>query len=188
MAELYQKWYSSAMAVYGELYEIAVDKHYLVTTEDAADLGIPVVELAKLAHRGKLEHISRGLYRLSQYVPSETDSYAIAVARFGRGAYLYGESVIAMLGLAPTNPDYICVAVPKRTRRSLPDSIRVYRVQADDEVTVYEGVPAQTVVAAIKSARTTMMDERLQEAAETAHQQGYITTSAFQVLKGEMGW
>lgn len=97
-----------------------MDNHYLVSTADARDLDIPVVELAKLVKRGKLENIGRGVCRLSRYVPSESDSYAISVALVGEGAYLYGESVIAMLGLAPTNPNCIWVASPRRVRLAHP--------------------------------------------------------------------
>lgn len=176
------------MSIYDDIYEIAVDNHYLITTEEAAQIGIPAIELVKLAHRGKLESINRGLYRLARYVPSETDSYAIAVARFGKDAYLYGESVIAMLGLAPTSPDYIYVAMPKRTRKSIPESIRLQKASENDKITVYDGIPCQTVACAIESARATMMDNRLQDAANKAREEGYLTTRAFDHLKDEMQW
>ena len=71
------------MTYYDDLYEHAVDNYYLVTTDDANNLGIPPVELAKLAKRGRLQNLGRGLYRLTRYVPSEFDPYAIAVARVG---------------------------------------------------------------------------------------------------------
>lgn len=176
------------MTIYDDIYEIAVDNHYLITTDKAAEIGISAVELAKLAHRGKLENISRGLYRLMRYVPSETDSYAIAVARLGKDAYLYGESVIAMLELAPTNPNYICVATPKRTRKVIPDSIRLYKASPNDKITTYNGIPCQSVACAIKSAQATMMDDRLQDAAKRANEEGYVTTKTFNCLKSEMQW
>lgn len=188
MAQHYQKWYYCVMTYYDDIYEFAVDNHYLITTEDAKEIGVPTVELAKLANRGKLESISRGLYRLARYVPGETDPYAIAVARLGKGAYLYSESVIAMLGLAPTSPDYICVAVPGRTRKIIPDSIRIYKAAPDDKTTVYEGVPSQHIACAIVSARTTMMDDRLLNAARRARKEGYLTTKGFEHLKETMKW
>jgi predicted transcriptional regulator of viral defense system len=188
MAQHYQKWYYCAMVYYDDIYEFAVDNRYLITTEDAKEIGVPAVELAKLANRGKLENISRGLYRLTRYVPSETDHYAIAVARMGKDAYLYGESVIAMLGLAPTNPAYICVALPDRTRKKLPDNIRVNRAQPDDKVTMYEGVRSQNVASAIQSAQQTMMDDRLRDAAKRAKDEGYLTTRNLDQLEEVMGW
>lgn len=176
------------MTYYDQIYEIAVDNHYLISTQDAADAGIPPVELPKLAQRGKLENVSRGLYRLTRRVPHENDAYATAVTRLGRGAYLFGESVIAMLELAPTNPAYICVATPKRTRKKLPSSIRLKKPAEGEVPTVYDGIPSQSVANAIRSAKETMMDERLREAAERAREEGYLSKAEYASLKDEMGW
>ncbi|WP_165062944.1 type IV toxin-antitoxin system AbiEi family antitoxin domain-containing protein [Adlercreutzia sp. ZJ154] len=176
------------MSYYDDIYEIAVDNYYLISTEDATEAGIPPVELAKLAHRGKLENISRGLYRLTRYVPSDYDPYAIAVARLGSRAYLYGESVIGMLDLAPTDPSRIFVATPARTRRKLSPGIRVKKPGKKDVVTRYEGIPSQNVATAIRAARQTMMDERLLAAAKEAKAKGYLTTQEYEELKREMEW
>lgn len=188
MAELYRLWYCSAMTYYDDIYELAVDNHYLVSTNQAREAGVPPVELAKLAQRGKLTNISRGLYRLSRYVPDKNDPYAIAVARLGDSAYLYGESVIALLGLAPTNPAYVCVATPKRTRRSLPKNIRVKNAAEDDVLTIYEGIACQDVATAIRAASATMMEERLREAARKAVREGYLLKADYESLRMEMGW
>lgn len=176
------------MSYYDEIYEIAVDNHGLVSTQAARDAGVPSVELPKLAQRGKLENVSRGLYRLTRYVPTDNDDYATAVARLGEGAYLFGESVIAMLGLAPTNPKYICVATPKRTRRKLPANIRVKKLCAHDELTLYDGIPSQSVAAAIRAAKATMMEDRLMGAAEEANRQGYLQDKDYDELRRDMGW
>jgi hypothetical protein len=57
-----------------------------VTTDDAHDLGIPVIELGKLAHRGKLEHVSYGLYRFPDIPLSDRAPYMEAVLWVGRDA------------------------------------------------------------------------------------------------------
>lgn len=176
------------MSYYDDIYEIAVDNHGLISTQAARDAGIPAVELPKLAQRGKLENIARGLYRLTRYVPTDNDDYATAVARLGEGAYLFGESVIAMLGLAPTNPRRIFVAAPKRTRRKLPASIRVRKPGARDNLTLYDGIPSQDVATAIRAASPTMMDDRLRDAAEEASRQGYLIGEEYDELKRDMGW
>ena len=176
------------MTYYDDIYEIAVDNHYLVTTAQAAEAGVPTVELAKLAHRGRLENVSRGLYRLARRVPHESDPYAEAVARVGEGAYLCGESVIALLGLAPTNPAYICVAAPGRTRRKLPAHIRLRRADPGDEVTSYEGVRSQSAACAIRAASATVMGERLRAAADEARRRGLILREEQAGLREEMGW
>lgn len=102
--------------------------------------------------------------------------------------YLYGESVLAMLDLAPTNPSYICVATPNRTRKSLPESIRLMKSSGDDIIAFYEGIPSQSVASAIRSARHTMMDERLKDAAKKEREQGYLLKEEYDELDKEMGW
>lgn len=146
------------------------------------------MELTKLAHRGKLENISRGIYRLARCVPHPNDTYAVAVACVGADAYLFGESVIAMLDLAPTNPAYICVAAPNRVRKRLLDYIRLKQPMEGETVTFYEGVPAQAVGFAIRSAKSTMMDERLRAAAQKAREEGYPPKNEYDGLAKEMGW
>lgn len=184
MAILYQLWYSIAMTYYDEIYEFAVDNHYLISTFDAKKLGIPGIELAKLAHRGKLENLARGLYRLTRYVPDGNDAYAVAVARAGKGAYLYGESVIAMLGLAPTNPEQIWVATPKRVRlKNAPAGLRLILAQPDDKLTIYDGIASQRAADAIFSCKDKMMPERLLQAARSGHEQGYITAKEYRHLQ-----
>lgn len=185
LAEQYQKWYSSDMTYYDILADYAVDNHYLVSTDQAASMGVPAVELAKLAHRGKLENISRGLYRLARYVPAESDPYAVAVARVGQDAYLFGESVLALLHLAPTNPDRIWVATPRRVRLvNTPSGLKIIQRKRGDSVCLYEGIRCQTVVEAIESSLSTVMTERLDIAARTALENGYITSPEFGQLLG----
>lgn len=184
MAQQYRKWYSCAMSYYDDIYEHAVDNYYLISTRDAMRMGVPSVELAKLAHRGKLEHVSHGLYRLARYVPHQNDPYAISVARVGEGAYLYGESVIAMLDLAPTNPARIYVATPRRYRGEKPDGLVVVVRDRGADTTAYEGVPSQEIGAAIISCLGKLMTERLREAADRAREEGYLTRKRYEETLG----
>ena len=176
------------MSYYDDIYEYAVESNYLITTDEAAELGIPRVELAKLAQRGRLEHLSHGLYRLARYVPSDSDPYAIAVKATGPGAYLIGESVIALLQLAPTNPEYICVATPMRMRRSLPPTIRVKQDKEPSDTAIYSGVPCQVAAEAIRECAKTMLPERLEAAARKALDEGYITRREFELLEEQVKW
>lgn len=176
------------MSYYDDIYDIAIDNHYLITTQCAAQAGIPGIELAKLAHRGKLTNICRGLYRLDKWIPDDSYSFAEAVARLGEHAQLYGESVIALLGLAPTNPSSIYVATPRRIRKSLPRSIKVMKSQSDDASTRYFGIPCQKVSDAIVSAQCSMPNDRLSDAALKARDEGYILQDEYDKLQQEMGW
>lgn len=95
------------MSAYDKIYEIAADQYGLITTDEAKDLGIPNIELTKLAHRGKLKRLGYGLYRISRYIPTALDIYAEAVKMVGSDACLNGESVLALHNLIPTNPSCI---------------------------------------------------------------------------------
>jgi len=161
------------MTYFDDIYELAVDNYGLITSAKAKRLGVSDKEMNALTKRGRLARRGHGVYKLTRYVPTQNDAYAEAVALVGTGAYLYGESVIAMLGLAPTSPARVFVATPARIRKKLPDHIVL--VKANDNVTYYEGIPSQSLTDAIAACKKTMMPERLEEATREARRQGYIT-------------
>lgn len=72
-----------------------------------------------------------------------SDTYAWAVMPVGPDALLYGESAIAMLGLALINPTRMFVATPRRTRRKLPDSVKAEWVRSIRPTAAYNG-PCQS--------------------------------------------
>jgi predicted transcriptional regulator of viral defense system len=187
MSIVWHLWYSIDMTHYDDIFETAIDNFGLITSAEAKDMGIANVELVKLAKRGRLDKIGHGVYRLRKYIPSQNDPYAIAVALVGPEAYLYGEAVIGMLQLAPTNPSYIPVASPKRTRKALPEYIRINKTKAGIRTTVYDGVPSQRAEDAIRSSKGRIMIERLIDATPEAHRQGYITQRECDSLLTELG-
>ena len=79
-----------------------------------------------------------------------------------------------MHALTPTNPARVFVATPNRVRRSLPASIKVVRRMDCGDTTEYEGIPSQTIAAAILSCRGTMMVSRLADATRRARELGLI--------------
>lgn len=100
------------MTKYEDIFDIAADNHGLITSAQAREAGITNNELVQYAKRGRVTKVGHGLYQLTQWVPEQNDAYAWAVMSVGPRAVLYGESVIAMLGLAPTNPTRTFVATP----------------------------------------------------------------------------
>lgn len=161
------------MAKIDDIYE-AVDDFGLITSAEAAALGMSNVELVQQAHRGKLVRVARGVYRMPVWPTREQAPYAIAVKAAGEGSYLYGESVVALLGLAPTDPAKMWVAVPRRTRRSLGPGTRLVPGVGAAPV-LLEGVPCQPVADAIASSAASMGADRARQAAREALRQGYIT-------------
>lgn len=165
--------------------EIALDHYGYVTTEQAATAGVPAVELPKLAARGGLENVAYGLYRVPDIPLTAYDRFAEALLRVGEGAYLHGESVLALFGLADVNPRRIRVAVPRRKRTRLPPLIVLTHVKHNVRTTYYEGLVSQPVADAILECRGRIETERLLGAAKQARKEGLLTTTEWQrVRKG----
>ena len=174
------------MTKFDDIYEIAADNFGLITSTEAREAGVSNNELVQYAKRGRIERVGQGVYRLVQRVPEPNDAYALAVALVGPGAYLYGEAVLGLLGLCPTNPAYLHVATPNRVRRSLPDYIRVVRTPGVGAGAVYDGVPCQRAADAIRAARAHMLPERLADAAVRGREEGYITRAEGEALADEL--
>lgn len=160
-----------------QLREYAQDQYGYVTTRDAQDLGIPGVELRKLAQRGALQKVGFGLYRVPDMRPTDLDQFAEAVFLVGADAYLTHDAVLAMHHLALVNPPQIRVGTPHRVRAALPKFVKVIQQRLPDEdITAYEGIRSATVARALLDCRGLVMDERLDHAVNQAQLEGFLTT------------
>lgn len=165
--------------------EIALDHYGYVVTRDAVEAGVPAVELPKLAARGGLESVAYGLYRVPDVPPTRYDQFAEALLRVGDGAYLHGESVLALFGLADVNPRRIKVAVPRRARSKLPAFVELTQVRGGVRTTFYERLASQPVADALLECRGRIETERLLDATKQARAEGLLTTTEWQrVRKG----
>lgn len=174
------------MTKFDNIFEIAADNHGLITSAQARQAGISNNELVQYARRGRISKVGHGIYQLSRWIPEENDVYAWATTMVGPDALLYGESVIAMLGLAPTNPNRIFVATPRRVRRKLPKSLKVEKVEGIAPSAFYDGIPCQSAHDAILACEGKMLPERLLAATEEARKQGLISESERRFLKGRL--
>ena len=159
------------MAKIDDIYE-GVDDFGLITSSEAAKLGMSNAELVQQAKAGKLVRVARGVYRMPVWPSQPQAPFAIAVKAAGVGAFLYGESVVALLQLAPTDPSKMWVATPNRVRRDLGKGVRI--VRSDAEPTWIDGVPCQPLAAAIACVAQTMGADRALEAASEALRMGYL--------------
>lgn len=165
--------------------EIALDNYGYVTTRAAVEAGVPSIELPKLAARGGLENVAYGLYRVPDTPPTAYDQFAEALLRVGEGAYLHGESVLALFGLADVNPRRIRVAVRRRARPKLPSFVELTHVRGEVHTTFYEGLEAQSVANAILECLGRIEADRLMDAATQARAEGLLTTTEWRrVRKG----
>lgn len=174
------------MTKFDDIYDTAIENLGLITSVQARRIGVSNNELVQYARRGKLERVGQGVYRLVRREPTPYDPYAEAVAMVGDGAYLCGESVLAMLELAPTNPSVVHVATPKRVRRTLPSWLTAERIPESPGHTVIEGVPCQTVADAIRHSKGKLMSERIADALDKALKQGWLTERQANELKEEL--
>ena len=121
---------------------------------EAPSEGPSVDENLPISGRSLPRKLTEGCRLRGQTHASEpSDTYAWAVMSVGPDALLYGESVNAMLGLAPINPTRMFVATPRRTRRKLPDSIRVEWLRGIKPAETYNGIPCQSAQDAILSCK-----------------------------------
>lgn len=176
------------MSHFENIYDIAIEHNGIVTSAQAKEAGVERSEMARWCRTGRLERIGHGAYLVSCHEFSEADSYAQAVAICGPRAHLYGESVIALLDLAPTDPSRIYVAVPKRLARVLPPNVRTVTLRAGETPTVYEGIRSQSVFDALMVCVHTMLPERVVAAAEEARRQGFISRDERDMVKRGAGW
>lgn len=162
------------MAIIDDIYA-NVDDFGLITSAKAKELGISNSEMVQQERRGKLIRVARGVYRMPVWPYQEAAPYAIAVRAAGKNAYLWGESVIALLGLAPTDPTHIWVASPDRIRRSVGGGVTVLDMRGDEPTAHYEGIRCQRAADAIAASILRIGRERALNAADAALREGYIT-------------
>lgn len=171
-----------------QLRDLAFDQYGYVTTRDADDQNVPPVELRKLAMRGGLEHVARGVYRFEDIPKTIRDQYLEAVLLVGRDAYLTHDAVLGLHNLGLVNPRRIRVGTPHRVRTQLPDYVELIRRELDPaDLTVVEGIPATTVARALLDCRDLVMGDRLVEAAQQAADRGLLTRRKAREVLDELG-
>lgn len=169
------------------LWAVAVGQYGYVTTHDAAELGVPAVELRKLAQRGFLERVGRGVYRFPDCPVTEPAEYMEAVLWAGEGAALSHDAVLALHDLGFANPSTIRVTVSRRVRKTHPRRgvTLIQAVLPNEDLTTYEGIPSTTVARALLDVRGLLMPSRLREAASAARELGLLLAGEYdRVLAG----
>jgi hypothetical protein len=169
------------------LYALAANHQGYVTTDMADVVGVPAVELRKIAARGGLTNVARGLYRVDGIDGGDRAPYAEAVYRVGEQAHLHAESVLAFHRLALVNPTRIKVATTRRVRRELPYHVQLVHAAVDPrDVTEYDGVPSATVERAIRDSIGAVMSDRLIQATRRAADEGLIRRRQIDPLLAEI--
>jgi len=162
--------------VYTDIWDYAANHFGVITTQEAAALGVSKQHLVTMSNRGALSRIGHGVYQVKHHVFSENDVYAHTIALVGPMGYLRGASVLAMLRLCPTNPSLVYVGTPMRCRRRLPKGV----VLADRKPCAcveYGGIRSEPIASALQTAldEGSVERSRIVEAANRAREKGLMT-------------
>ena len=136
-----------------ELYALAEERDGLLTSKEARALGIQDSVLVRLAQRGRLERMSRGVYRIAHYPADKFAQYREAVlwAQASQGpenVVLSHETALLLYGISDVNPARVHLTVPMsaRLRREHPKWIITHRADLTrHEISQHEGMPVTTV-------------------------------------------
>ncbi len=143
------------------LMDAAALQRGFVTPENARDLGVPPVELPKLAARGALDHCSYGLYRVAGY-PSQVWDELVQAVLWAGGGHISHESALGLWELADVNPRLINVTVPRRIRRVGGSLYRLWIAELPQgDVDEHLGVPVTTPLRSVTDAAKAGTDPRL---------------------------
>src|SRR5260370_39835333 len=118
-----------------ELYALAEEHDGLLTSKEARALGIRDSVLVRLAQRGRLERMTRGVYRIAHYPTDRFAQYREAVLWAQASHHgperiaLSHETALLLDGISAVNPSRASLTVPKcaRLRRKHPEWIMIHR-------------------------------------------------------------
>ena len=169
-----------------ELLPLAEQNDGLVTAAEARSLGITGSVLARLTQRGKLERVTRGVYRVPYFPADPLSQYREAVlwARASHGpeqVALSHETAFGVYGISDVNPARVHLTVPRhaRLRRQKPKWIEIHRGDLPPkDVTTHEGLPVTTVAKSVMDViETTGRLGLARRAIKDARREGYISTA-----------
>jgi predicted transcriptional regulator of viral defense system len=162
------------------LWEIALDQHGFVTTDDAKVVGVTPHALRLLANRGALTREAHGVYRFDRFPVSAADDYQQAVLWTGRAeAALSHETVLDLLELADVNPDrvHVTVSVGARVRREGGENLVIHEQNLTAaDLGWWQGIRCVNAATAIRQVIEAGQTQRhlITQAIETARGRGAI--------------
>jgi len=144
---------------------LAFDRHGIVTTAEATAMGIPAVEVRKLASRGALIRTGHGVYRMMEAPTDDLTAFAEAIAIVGKDAVVADESVLSLHDLALVNPPKILIAASHRIRAILPETIQVIRRPGTHHAVEFvDGIASMPLVEAMIRCKDRVPRDRLDNA------------------------
>lgn len=177
------------------LYKLAEPQAGYFTAAQALEAGMLQVRLAQLHHRGDIERVTRGVYRLARYPISPLGQYMEAalwpqVRRPDAHGVISHESALAIYGLSDASPAKVHLTLPTglRIRRAAPKHLVLHYadLSPSDEQRV-EGVPVTTPARAIRDAHASHLGPALiRQAIADGRRTGHLTLNEADTLEREL--
>jgi predicted transcriptional regulator of viral defense system len=141
-----------------ELFALAEEQDGLFTSKEARSLGIQDSVLVRLRQRGRLERMSRGVYRIAHYPAEPLSQYSEAIlwAQASNGPEriaLSHETALLLYEISDVNPPRVNLTIPvsARMRRVYPEWIEIHRANLmPEDIQQFEGMPVTTVERSIR--------------------------------------
>ena len=175
-----------------ELYALAEEHDGLLASKDARAQGIQDSVLVRLAQRGRLERMSRGVYRIAHFPADRLAQYREAVlwAQASQGperVALSHETALLLYGISDVNPARIHLTVPMsaRLRRERPEWIDIHRANlSPQEINQHEGIPITSVERSVMDVlSTTNRIDTVRLAITDARRTGLLTAAQASSLR-----
>lgn len=167
-----------------ELFALAEEQDGLFTSKEARSLGIQDSVLVRLRQRGRLERMSRGVYRIAHYPAERLAQYreAILWAQASNGPEriaLSHETALLLYGISDVNPSRVNLTVPvsARMRRTHPKWIAIHRADlTTEDIQFHEGMPVTSVERSILDVlASTRRADLVRQAITDALRKGLLT-------------
>jgi predicted transcriptional regulator of viral defense system len=166
------------------LYEVAADQLGYITTSAAREVGVGARALHALARRGRLAHVSHGVYRLQRFPESELDHYMEALLwPLTEPVALGLETALVLYDISDANPDFVSVIVPLsyRTHREVPPHMKLHPAHLEpDDVWDWKGLKVTSPIRTLLDCQRAGVRSDLVEAARVeAMEQGLVDSGGW---------
>lgn len=174
------------------LAESAADRFGLVTLADTRAVGYRDTSVAEMARRGRLERVSRGVYRIPFMPGGRLGPYMeAALWPVGVRGVLSHETALDLWEVSDVNPAKIHITVPSahRTQREVPAPYIVHREDLDaGEIGEIEGIPVVALERAIRDCVANGLGlDLIEQAVRNGRARGLLTVEQATALMSELG-
>jgi len=171
--------------------EFAADQYGYVTTAQGQVHGVSADALRKMARRGMLERVSRGVYRVPTFPMSPYSEYMEATLwPAGVRGIISHQSALVLYGLSDVSPAGMHITVPARfrIRREMPAHLMVHHADiGDDEIRLFEGIPVTTPRRTIEDCHFAHVGPALlRRALQDAEREGYLSPGQVDDLRSKV--